>query len=1405
MLRDFRTSIRRFTLRSLLLLWCVIFTPWVSANSPIIQGFSSRVSAEVTLPNTEYQEATVDLRVKILGGELVLTRAWVNSQWILNPSWATLRFQGRGSEGRPLQITRAGTRYRVDQQAGLYRAGTSTLRQREKGWQWQDSQGNWIDYDTAGRITQYGNKNLTLAKFELDSSGRRLAVQDHHGRVIYRFQYDEQERLVSVSDLSGRTVGYQWQGNQLCRVTDVEGHLWHYQYDGNGQLAKRIDPDGGVMTLQYDNSAIAPKTAMLSGREAKGELEPLSSVESTQQGGLPRAHINKVIDKSGAITTWQRHAVPFNGGWWVEKTGPDGAVERHDFDREGRLTQAMINGQVIIRWARPDNHTQEITEEGGAITRLRYDSAQRIEQMISPEGKHSSFSYAPSHGRLGLYRNSAGIATEFSYDERGNLLTMTLAAGTPERYRFAWQYDTYGQPTTITQGEGDSIRQSVITYDQQGNPLTLTQQGQRKYQFDYNVEGRVTAITDPLGHHWQYRYNASGQLVQATDPLQQNTTYHYDALSRLTAIIDPLGHQLTYLWQRLPLGYRLQLTDETNRSWHYQFDALERLVKTTSPQGNETTQAFNLDGRLSQLTEPSGETHRLEYGAIGSRDQGRVVRYTNPVNQERYEYSPTGLPSSISMLPGLVQRIQYNAQDLPAVVEDSAGRREVREYNALGELTRTIDRLGAETRYRYQPNGELAAVTTPLGRQFTFEQDAFGDAVRESRPSGNRYRYQYDLAGQLTAQRDGLGNRIDYRYDAAGQLIEARYFAPLQTQPEQTIEYRYDAAGYLTEVTQRGKTESHFTFTYDARGQLLSETLRYGNQHSTIRTQLQYRYTEDGQRQSITYPDNSELEFRWQNDRLREVIHPNGQRERRETWQWYQPTTIQRPGSEQTLSFDALMRPQTSTLSVNKLIVDQQRYRYDDAGNITEQVRNGQATRYQYDAEDRLTLTRSALGSVQRLGYDAEGNRTFISNASGAWLYNDKQQLVKRGSGTSEVEYRWGVTGDLLEETRPQATTTYQYNAANQLVTVSRNNHILAEYHYDAFGRRIGKWVGGTQQWFVYSPEGLLAQLDGHGQMQQAWGWEPGTLYGSKPLWQADLSPAATLKTAKVAWLIADYTGTPLLALNDQGQTVWKGTRDPFAAVVPNAESKITVNLRYAGQYADTETGLYYNGFRYYDPLAGRYLQPDPLGLSGGLNSYVYALNNPLSYIDPEGQFPLIALLKPMAYFVGGWAAGEAMDYLISYLPDNECNPLLSPQRWANAMTYAVGIGVTHKGIKAASGVWKGTKLKIEPNKLDYLYGKVNSGLHNKSRSTQLANAMRRLGLEINESGTKILTEHLNKVINTKGNIVSAYTKGSQKFEIRESLLLGPSGKATKLETSFEIMPDGSRKFVTVIPKEGRK
>ena len=79
---------------------------------------------------------------------------------------------------------------------------------------------------------------------------------------------------------------------------------------------------------------------------------------------------------------------------------------------------------------------------------------------------------------------------------------------------------------------------------------------------------------------------------------------------------------------------------------------------------------------------------------------------------------------------------------------------------------------------------------------------------------------------------------------------------------------------------------------------------------------------------------------------------------------------------------------------------------------------------------------------------------------------------------------------------------------------------------------------------------------------------------------------------------------------------------------------------------------------------------------------------------------------------------------------------------------------------------------------------------------------MKRLGLQTNESGTAILTEHFNKVVNTKGNVINNDKRGSQSFKVREYFLMGLSGKGTILQTSFEIMPDGSRRFVTTIPKE---
>jgi RHS repeat-associated protein len=112
---------------------------------------------------------------------------------------------------------------------------------------------------------------------------------------------------------------------------------------------------------------------------------------------------------------------------------------------------------------------------------------------------------------------------------------------------------------------------------------------------------------------------------------------------------------------------------------------------------------------------------------------------------------------------------------------------------------------------------------------------------------------------------------------------------------------------------------------------------------------------------------------------------------------------------------------------------------------------------------------------------------------------------------------------------------------------------------------------------------------------------------------------------------------------DSSGTVVWAADYKPFGEATVTV-STITNNLRFPGQYFDAETGLNYNYFRDYDPATGRYKQADPIGLGGGINLYVYALNSPLMYIDPTGE-------DAAAGVTAEWVLGKIMEALIGARP----------------------------------------------------------------------------------------------------------------------------------------------------------
>ena len=97
----------------------------------------------------------------------------------------------------------------------------------------------------------------------------------------------------------------------------------------------------------------------------------------------------------------------------------------------------------------------------------------------------------------------------------------------------------------------------------------------------------------------------------------------------------------------------------------------------------------------------------------------------------------------------------------------------------------------------------------------------------------------------------------------------------------------------------------------------------------------------------------------------------------------------------------------------------------------------------------------------------------------------------------------------------------------------------------------------------------------------------------------------------------------------------------------------------------------------------------------------------------------------------------------------------------------------------------------------------MKNGDHNSARAAHNASQMYRLGIENSNKGQKILEEHFNDVLKKTTNIVKKYSNQYGTYEIRESILSGPSGKFAKLELCFEVLPNGSRRFITMIPKGG--
>ncbi|MEE4599831.1 MAG: RHS repeat-associated core domain-containing protein, partial [Desulfobacteraceae bacterium] len=416
--------------------------------------------------------------------------------------------------------------------------------------------------------------------------------------------------------------------------------------------------------------------------------------------------------------------------------------------------------------------------------------------------------------------------------------------------------------------------------------------------------------------------------------------------------------------------------------------------------------------------------------------------------------------------------------------------------------------------------------------------------------------------------------------------------------------YTYDRVGNLIGYHD-GLTAAFYS--YDAAHRKIAETVDYG----PFSLSYGYDYYANGMKKSFTAPDGTTYQYTYDaNNQFSGVALPGAGFVTVNAHRWNRPEHITLPGGgSQRYVYDPLMR--ISSIAVDdpgqKGLMDYH-YTYDRVSNITIKDTEHGNYSYRYDPLYRL-LAASTPKEDETFTYDPLGNRLTAEGVAGSWRYNRNNELLEYG----DLTFDYDANGNMIRKTANGRVLDFIYNTEDRLVRVEEpGGKLIAEYGYDPFGRRLWKYVDGIQTYFLYSDEGVIGEYAASGAELKAYGWKPGSIWGTDPLFMKI--------EGSYYFYHNDHLGTPQKMTAVNGSVVWKAKYTSFGEADIEDDSIFENHLRFAGQYLDEETGLHYNWNRYYDSAIGRYLTTDPLGIQKEeINLFLYVKANPIRYIDNTG------------------------------------------------------------------------------------------------------------------------------------------------------------------------------------------
>ncbi len=1172
------------------------------------------------------------------------------------------------------------------------------------------------DYDAFGNLTEEkhsdGNDINDVTEYRYNDFGEAVRIVSPQGLVTGK-SYDNLGRLVSEYTLAD--------ANDIAvNEPDVVSQK-NYTYNSNGLLAaESIAVDSGRFEFDCPTENIFTKYEYDQyGRLIKIIEDANGTALETQMEYDRQDEITKIA-KPGNV--WVQYIYDGRGLLISEITGRDSndiIITEYQYDQNGNCVQQ--------------------TDAGGTTSILQYDEFDRIKRHYLPSGAYAVYSYNSASQVISqtLYdvNNIAMQQTVYEYDDAGR------CGSVRQRQQCGIDNDTDDFVTVYSFDCFDNVIQKTIKAETEANDIAL------QYQFD--GKSRLTKIIDAMSNSKKFAYDKDDNLKSITNELNLTSVNTYDGLGRLAKTQTPSGIYKTFIYDSLDRCINETLHDANNtpiEQKRFEYDGLGNTVKTitmrnaantndsnscadstvvygTNDAGQieSSTIFYNSDkqavehyqydsiGRLSKITDAIGNIAEILYDTnIPGRISGQLLTLTDG-NEYRHiptslKYDQAGRIIESRIDSNLVTQFVYDGADRVTKQIKPSGLEIAYEYDSFDNVIK-ITKGSSVVDYEYDRTGRLTSATAcddANGQQTKFEYDKNAQVTKIIFADGSTEKFKYDATGKAIEKTLRSNDKIYFGYDSEDNLVwQSDDPNGNPDNADFLVEFEYNPNGLITYAGKavNGQTVCLSEFEYNCLGRVIRESTSLFGLEPVV---IEYEYDQAG---NITsqIADWSRLNFAHDGlGRITNISRNDSNLAQVE----YLGSTVSKmiyfeAGIEYTADFDAIGRiNRCKSVNATETLLDYV-YSYGNGRQRTSCAYNhlsgSPADVYEYDAYDRVSKATYADGQDEEFAYDLLGNRTQAQtkdNFTETYYHNNLNQYTKLYTNCNffsfgwDADLYWDDNGRLSSETID--ALQYEYDKPGNLIRAEVSGETVAEFVYDALGRRIRKTTSDDDIIYYYDLNNRIAAEYKINNTSQP-------VFTSEYIYGNDFADCIARFTPEITidsnglMLLAEFCNTYLFDQNQPGydsqydydnsglvdlkdfsgfaaenqisvasgsndETRWYYIKDALGSVAgiiggkynrlaereffcydvfgrPNQTSGTGSEFMFAGMIYDSQIEKYYCVNRYYDADIGIFLSTDPMLFSDGYNPYEYARNNPVMLTDRLGLKS--SLVEEIKFLIG--------------------------------------------------------------------------------------------------------------------------------------------------------------------------